>query len=268
MMDNDSRVLRVASAQIQVSTGISENLEAIVRKAKQAARIGAEIVLFPETALTGYSPAIGQSREAAEWPAIRAGLQHIAQFAAELGIWIVVGSDAWDGQAWRNRLLAYSSEGQAAAIYDKVHLTPDDILYYAPGKGYPLFEIKGIKIGLQICYDVRFPEGYRSLLSQGVEVVMQGFYAGGSNTWKTPVMAAHLRSRAAENGIFLVAANYAGPLQFVISQVVDPQGLLLAQANQDCEELIWADLELGSIANSFVRQDCLTRFRDEVFSEG
>ena len=72
-----------------------------------------------------------------------------------------------------------------------------------------------------------------------------------------------MRSRAAESGCFLVAANVAGPLQFVLSQIVDPSGLLLGRANQDREELITADLDLSLVGESMVRKDCLTRFKHE-----
>jgi len=261
--DDRTRKLRVSAAQIKIDEEIGENLERILGAVRRAAADGAEIVLLPETCLTGYSPNIGRGRDVREWPVIQEGLEAIARAASELGIWIALGTEAWDGEAWVNRLQVYSDEGQPVATYDKVHLTPDDTTYYKSGTGYAIFEMKGIKIGLQICYDVRFPEGYRALLAQGAEVILQAFYAAGADTWKLPVMGAHLRSRAAENGCFLVAANVAGPLQFVLSQIVDPSGLLLAQANQDREELVTADLDLSRVGESLVRKDCLTRFRDE-----
>jgi len=136
-----------------------------------------------------------------------------------------------------------------------------ELPYYRPGSAAPpVFCLDGVRAGLQICYDVRFPEGYRQQLAQGVEVVLQGFYGAGGDTWKVPVLAAHLRSRAAETGCFVVAANVAGPLQIVLSQIVDPLGLLLARANQDREEIITANLALQRVAESEIRRDYLTRF--------
>jgi len=260
---SESRTLTVAVAQIKVSEDIAANHVAILDATRGAAARGARVVLFPETALTGYSPAIGHGREPAEWPAIKACLAEMAALARELSIWVVVGSEVWTGDAWVNRLCAYSDGGKLAAVYDKVHLMRADRLHYRPGKHHTLFEIDGVRVGLQICYDARFPEGYRSLLHRGVEVILQGFYGAGGPTWKVPVLGAHLRSRAAESGCFVVAANVSGPLQIVHSQIVDPLGLLLVEAEEDREDLILADLHLARVAESEIRADYLTYHRAE-----
>ena len=259
-MPEDYPKLHVAAAQVTITERLAENLEVIRETMSRCAKDGVEIVVFPETALTGYSPTIGHGREAAEWPMIADALQGVGRLAGELGLGVVLGSESWDGKGWVNRLVAYSPTGQVVATYDKVHLTHADTSYYRPGTASALYEWKGIRIGLQICYDARFPEGYRDLLAQGAQVILQGFYGAGTGTWKVPVLAAHLRSRAAENGCFIVAANVAGPLQIVVSQIIDPLGLVLAQANQDCEEVITATLDLRRINDSEIRQDYLTRF--------
>lgn len=254
------RTLDVAAAQIRITAEVEENLTHILETMRHCAAEGVEAVVFPETALTGYSPNIGHGRKPTEWPRIEEGLDAISRLARELGLWVVVGSEAWEDGSWVNRLYVYSEGGELTATYDKVHLTNDDTRYYRPGARNVLLELKGIKVGLQICYDVRFPEGYRDLLAQGAEIIMQGFYGAGKDTWKVPVLAAHLRARAAENGCFVVAANVAGPLQIVVSQIIDPLGLVLAQANQDREEIIKARLDLDRIAESEIRRDYLTRF--------
>jgi len=261
-MAGDPRQLAVAAAQINLGSHIEDNLQRILWAMDASAQAGARVVVLPETALSGYSPAtrraIGQGRDPDEWPALRQGLDAIAQQSAERGLWTVVGSETWDGAAWVNRLYAFSPEGGVAATYDKVHLMAAEAPYYRPGSDVPtVFDIDGVRAGLQICYDARFPEGYRQLLAGGVEVVMQGFYGAGGDTWKVPVLEAHLRSRAAETGCFIVAANVAGPLQIVVSQIVDPIGLMLARANQDHEEIITATLALQHVAESEIRRDYL-----------
>jgi len=259
-MPDDPRTLRVAAAQIAVTEELETNLETILRITKRCAADHVDLVVFPETALTGYSPSIGHARHPNEWPEIQRCLQAVGELASELRIWVVLGSEARHEGNWVNRLYAHASDGQVVATYDKVHLTNADTRYYQPGAKNTVFELNGITVGMQICYDARFPEGYRSLLAQGVEIVVQGFYGAGGNTWKVPVLGAHLCSRAAETGCFVVASNVAGPLQIVVSQIVDPLGLVLAQANQDCEELITAKLSLNRIQDSEIRRDVLHRF--------
>jgi predicted amidohydrolase len=259
-MVQDTRRLRVAAAQIPIGAQLEENLGRILATMRSCAEQGVELVAFPETALTGYSPTIGHGRSPEEWPQIEAGLAAIGRLAQELRLAVAVGSEAWEGDAWVNRYYAYDASGALVGFYDKVHLTNDDTRYYRPGKGATVIELAGVRVGLQICYDARFPEGYRALLHQGVEVIVQGFYGAGTGTWKVPVLAAHLRSRAAESGCFVVASNVSGPLQIVVSQIVDPLGLVLAQANQDCEEVISAELVLDRIAASEIRRDYLSRF--------
>ena len=259
-MTEQGPILRIAAAQMHVTDDIAANVQRITVAIAQCAAKGSELVVFPETAVTGYSPAIGHGREADEWPAIRQGLRTIAQAAREAGLWIVVGSEAWEADAWWNRLYVYSDAGQLVATYDKVHLMEPDTHYYRPGTRQVVFEMRGITLGLQICYDARFPEGYRALLHRGAQVILQGFYGAGGDTWKVPVLGAHLVSRAAESGCFVVAANVAGPLQIVHSQIIDPLGLILARANQDREEIIYADLDIGRIQDSEIRRDYLTRF--------
>ncbi len=258
-MGSIARSLYVGAAQMTVSDLLANNLSQIVSAMSRGAARGLEVLVFPEAALTGYSPVVGRGRQPDDWQAISEALDRVAAKCAELGLWVALGSEAWTGDAWANRAYVFSDAGALAATYDKVHLTRSDRNYYVAGTGATAFDLRGIRVGLQICYDARFPEGYRELLHQGAEVILQGFYGAGGDTWKVPVLSAHLRSRAAESGCYVVACNVAGPLQIVTSQIVDPKGLILAEANQDCEELISAELDIAQVHASEIRQDYLRR---------
>ncbi len=256
------RTLYVGAAQIGVSGNVGENLDNILETIDASACQGIEVVVFPETCVSGYSPELGVQRRPQEWDNIQGAIETIQHRCAERGIWAVVGADTLMGSAWYNRAFAISSRGEIEAYYDKVHLTPGDVAYYTPGKNPAIFEINGIKVGLQICYDLRFPEGYRYLLDRGVQVIMQGFYGAGGDTWKVPVMGAHLVSRAAETGCFVVGCNVGNPLQIMRSAIIDPLGFALQIANQDNQEVIRAVLDMARIEDSSIRHDYMTRFRD------
>jgi len=249
--------LRVAAAQILVDDDVTGNRDRILRAIKECSRRECDAVVFPETALTGYSPAIGQGRDSGEWPEIQAALNAICDAAAAASMWVIVGSECWEDRRWWNRLYAISPDGRVSDTYDKAHLMAADRAYYTRGSRDTIIEIGGVRAGLQICYDVRFPEGYRELVARGAELVLQGFYGAGGNTWKVPVIEAHLVSRAAESGCFIVAANVANSLQIVRSMIVDPLGMVLARANQDYPEIIVADLNMARVGESEIRHDYL-----------
>ncbi|MEN6479407.1 MAG: nitrilase-related carbon-nitrogen hydrolase [Anaerolineales bacterium] len=253
--------LKVAAVQMPVSGDLMENCNTVLHAIEGCAELGVGLGVFPETALTGYAPALGHVRQVDDGERIAETLAVLADAAGKHGVGIVIGADALDQGAWVNRLYAYGRAGELLATYDKVHLTGDDRHYYRMGQDTRVFDFEGITCGLQICYDARFPEGYRTLLDQGAQVILQGFYGVGSGVWKVPVLDAHLRSRAAENGCFVVAANVAGPQQIVASQIIDPLGLLLASAEHDRIDLITADLDLARIEDSEIRADWETHFR-------
>jgi len=234
-MTSSAGSLYVGAAQVGISDSVTHNVRQITAAMARAAARGLELLVLPEAAVTGYSPSIGRGRQRDEWPSIVEGLSLVATKCAELGLWVAVGSEAWTGEAWANRTYVYSDLGELAATYDKVHLTRSDHDYYVPGARATVFDLRGVK------------------------VVLQGFYGAGGDTWKVPVLSAHLRSRAAENGCFVVACNVAGPLQIVASQIVDPLGLILAQANQDREEIISAEVDLSLVDASEIRQEYLRR---------
>jgi len=255
----------VGVAQLAFGGDVDENLIKITDTLSDCARQGIEVVVFPEACVSGYSPQLGVNRKPDEWNKIEKAIEAIQQKCAELGIWAIIGADTFAGSAWYNRAYAISSKGEIEAYYDKVHLTAGDVAYYAPGKYPTIFEIGGIKVGLQICYDLRFPEGYRYLLERGVQVVMQPFGAAGGDTWKVPIMGAHLISRAAETGCFVVACNAGSPLQMLHSVIIDPLGFILREANQDNQEILSAVLDMDRIDDSTIRQDCKTRFHELPF---
>ena len=93
-MPEDYPKLHVAAAQVTITERLAENLEVIRETMSRCAKDGVEIVVFPETALTGYSPTIGHGREATEWPMIADALQGVGRFAGELGLGVVLGSES------------------------------------------------------------------------------------------------------------------------------------------------------------------------------
>jgi len=106
---------------------------------------------------------------------------------------------------------------------------------------------------------MRYPETWRLLRLKGAQVILHPVHGAGADAWKVPVLEGTLRCRAVENGLFIVSANCAGPIQIVASAIVDGRGLLLAQANREVEELITARIDFRRPRHTFERDrrtDC------------
>ena len=250
----------VAAVQLNSQEDLVANLSRVRHWAAQAAAAGAQAVAFPENfAFMGEE---AQRRELAErldgtfrGPIFSA----LAESAAKHGLWVFGGgmperSD--DPARPYNTQVVIDPRGALAATYRKVHLfdvtTPDGTSYResaatSAGSEAVSVEVCGVRIGLSICYDVRFPELYRRLVDQGarVAVVPAAFTVPtGKDHWH-----ALLRARAIENQIYVVAPaqhgkHPRGRQTYGKTLVVDPWGEVIAQCSEG-EGLVTANLDFG-----------------------
>ncbi len=136
-----------------------------------------------------------------------------------------------------NTLVMASPKGKIIGTYRKIHPFQSERDVFVGGNAATLFDIKGVKVGVEICYDVRFPEISRKLALAGAELILMpaAFPDPRSAHWDNLVMA-----RAIENQLFVAAANRVGPAfdgktYFGHSQVVDPWGVRLTRINSENE---------------------------------
>lgn len=258
-----TRNLRAAASQIFTTLDVDSNLKKMKSHLEEASRLGIEIVLFPECALSGYAP-IDSTEESFPYDSekLKDAADELQIAIRETGVAAIYGT-AWkiEGSRWVNRARVVDPMGDLAGEVDKVHLIGLDHEYFDPAKTLNPVEVLGVKIGIGICFDIRFPEVWRKLSRAGAEILFNPLAAHGGGTWKLPVMSAHFCSRAAENQRFLVAAN-SGPIQMAVSEIYDPAGSRLAAARAETEELVWADLPLGEFEEKGRRHlpdflDCL-----------
>lgn len=161
-----------------------------------------------------------------------------------------------------NAALACDERGEVLGVYRKTHIPayfPDEReggtgsyerMYFAPGPALPVFDWRGIRFGIQICYDRLFPEPSRVLALKGAEIIFMPICystysdpAHRAGIWDVP-----LRSRAYENGVFVVAANRVGQeglrSHLGRSMIVDTTGAIIAEAGGENEELLVAEIDL------------------------
>lgn len=238
--------MKVAVAQISCSLGDPEaNLRKVRDFSRRAKETAAELIVFPEMTDTGYSMRVIQEH-ASHW---KTGfVPRLQQTASELSIAIVCGVSERDKSSIYNSQVLVDANGNIVARYRKTHLYAvapvEEQTCFAPGDEFTTFSLADLQFGFSICYDLRFPELYRKLVTeQNVGVFLI------SSAWPFP-RDEHFRvlahARAIENQSYVIASNRVGKdddLWFCgNSVIIDPRGVIIAAASADREELIYADL--------------------------
>ena len=251
-------------ALFQSTTGIdpAANARALEQAIAEAAEGGAEILFTPEMSglLDRDSGRAGKNLRSEDEDEVLAALR---QAAHRHGIWLHIGSLAVlvEGGKVANRGFVIDREGQIRARYDKLHLFDVDLPtgeswresnVYSAGKGVVLVNGTPIgKLGLTICYDLRFPGLFARLAESGADVIAV------PAAFTVPTGKAHwhilLRARAIEAGLFVVAAAQVGRHEdgrqtFGHSLVIDPWGEVLLDMGEDCG-VGFADIDLKRISD-------------------
>lgn len=254
--------MRVAACQLNARDNRADNLRVARDLLARAAAAGADLAVLPE--FTDY---LGPDVPKAEsLDGEYAGF--FARAARELNMWVLAGSFHETGsidERSHNTAPLFDRAGGLAAAYRKIHLydvdIPGRVSYHesaivAPGDKTVVAEVEGVRLGLSICYDLRFPELYRRLAVDGgaqVIVVPAAFMMHtGRDHWEVL-----LRARAIENQCYVVAAAQIGDHEpgrtcFGRSMVIDPWGTIIAQA-PDTVGVTVADLDLDRLAK--IRQE-------------
>ncbi len=264
-----------AAVQMRSGTDPARNTAAFEDLVREAARSGAFYVQTPE--MTGAVVRDREARSLAFMPEERDGIAlAAARLSAELGIWLHVGSTAIvrpDGKL-ANRAMLFSPEGALVARYDKIHLFDVDLdngeswresAAYEPGGEAVIADIGVARLGLAICYDLRFPQMFRAEATAGAEVLT----VPAAFTRQTGEAHWHvlLRARAIENGAFVVAAAQGGLHEdgretFGHSLIVDPWGRILAEAAHASPGVVLAEIDTARSAEARARIPNLRNARD------
>ena len=247
-MSTPSSTVTVAAVQMVSGTEVAANLREAGHLIARAARAGARLVVLPE-----YFCIMGRSdrdKVAVREPDGNGPIQaFLADAAAKHGIWLAGGTvpiDAQQPDRVKNSTLVYDPQGKRVTRYDKIHLfafargeeSYDEARTIAPGRELATFDFQPaggprIKVGLSVCYDLRFPELYRALAPVDLILVPAAFTATtGRAHWETL-----LRARAIENLCYVLASAQGGRHEngratFGHSMLVDPWGKVIAMQDE------------------------------------
>ena len=258
--------MRVAAIQMRSGLTPEENLPVLNTLVREAASLGATYIQTPE--MTG-----AMQRDRLVF-AENLKLQHddlivraASKLAKELAITLHIGSTAIlrdDGKI-ANRAFVFAPNGSLQATYDKIHMFDVDLpngeswresATYTPGTEAVIADVGGVKLGLAICYDLRFAELFRTYAENGAHILA----LPAAFTQQTGEAHWHvlLRARAIETGSFVVAAAQGGTHDdgrrtFGYSLIIDPWGRIIAEKNNAEPGVIIADLDLAMVADARAR---------------
>ena len=253
--------MKIAALQMVSTPDVDQNCEAAQRLIAQAARDGAELVALPE-----YFCLMGRSERdklaIAEAPGDGPIQRMLALAAREHGVWLIGGTlpiRSADPERVLNANCVFAPDGTLAARYDKIHLFHydngreryDEGLAIRAGTVPTAFQAGALRVGLSVCYDLRFPELYRALMHPPCDLlsVPAAFtHITGLAHWELL-----LRARAVENQCYVIAAAQGGVHEngrrtFGHSMVVDPWGEVLGMLPEG-EGVVLAELDLARIAS-------------------
>ena len=259
------RLVKIAIGQFKVTQGDTRaNLNKMLEMTDQASDAGADLIVFPELAYTGYFLESYELQKLAE-PVDGPFVQQLCKKAKEKRIHIIAGyaeSGLVPGKMY-NSCVFVDDEGKVIENMQKFYAWGQEKLKFAEGKRLPVVETKLGKIGMLICYDVEYPEPARVEALKGAEIIVC------SAVWSIPAERrwhVDLAGNALFNLLYTVGSNPVGDDCCGASKIVGPDGEVRAQASGTDEEVLIHEIDLDEILEVRSRIPYMNDFKEELFS--
>ena len=274
--------MKVAALQLCASDDPTANLDMTLPMVQQAAEMGAQFIATPEVT-NCVSSSRRHQNDVLSLQERDETLAELRAAANQFGVWISVGSLALklpDENRFTNRSFLISPSGRIVAQYDKIHMfdvTLSETEQYRESDGYRpgdravIADTEFGKIGMTICYDIRFPHLFRGLAKSGASILLiPAAFARLTGRAHWEVL---LRARAIETGCFVIAAAQTGEHKTSLGQprktyghsmIVSPWGEILADAGED-QSIIYAELDLSLVESTRARVPSI--LSNQSFSE-
>ncbi len=245
--DSNSGKLRIASCQFPVSPNISENLQWIEKQMIEAKLKKADIIHFPECALSGYAGVDLESYENFNWDELYLATDSVMTLAKKFKLTVLLGSihRLSGNNKPHNSLYLISSTGELVDRYDKRFCTDGDLKFFTPGDHFVTFEINGVKCGILICFDLRFPELYREYKKLGVDLIFQSFHNArqGKGSIHPVIMPVTAQAYAGVNFFYMSLTNSSSPQSWPC-HFITPDGLIKNRSTLNVPEVLISDIDL------------------------
>lgn len=268
--------IKIATSQFSVSSNILQNKAKIIAQIKEAKEMGAQLIHFPEGSLSGYAGVDFESFAEFDWKKLYDSTQEIIQEAKNNNIWIILGSaHRLENYKPHNCLYIIDSNGFIVDRYDKMFCAgtdeenTEDLLHFSPGDHFSTFELSGIKCGVLICHEYRYPELYREYKKMDVEIMFHSYHAGNMTTTRQASMESEVGkenfvfnngktipeitmpstmiSYAANNYMWISCSNTSAKESCWASMTVRPDGIVVGKLDKNNDGTLITEIDTDKL---------------------
>ena len=236
--------MKVAAFQFHGSGDVKENLLAIERGIEKGSKENVRFLMTQECALCGYPPVERDRISSIDFEMVADAIARIKELAAKNNMYIGLGTIIPDNGIFFNSIALFSPHQENLASYSKRALWGWDAENFTRGISNGIYTIDELKIGIRICYEVRFPEYFRELFKEYVQIAFVSFcdISVKPDPRRYEIIKSHLVTRAVENAMYVISVNSIAKCQTAPTCLVDPDGNVLAVAPNDREYLLTFDM--------------------------
>jgi omega-amidase len=239
--------MKIAAFQFEGSDDIEKNLRAVKRGIAKAAEGNVRVLITQECALCGYPPIEIEKVAKINFRQAEQATRQIAQLAGKHQMYIGLGTilPDRDQNSYTNSILLISPDQEKYPVYHKRALWGWDRGNFTPGHEQGVYTIDQVKLGFRICFEVRFPEYFRELFRENVEIACVSFcdVEKEPNPERYELLKSHLMTRAVENAMYVLSVNSIWGHQTAPTCLISPDGEILESAPVNEEYLLTFEYE-------------------------
>lgn len=238
--------MKIGAYQFAVTGDVVNNTDLIIGAIRQAAEQQVRLLIFPECALTGYPPYDIPNSSQIDDQKVMESLTKIQKAVEHADMYVIVGTIIKNDEEYHNSAVIISPNNPME-MYHKRALFGWDADNFRPGIESGIFEIDGLKIGVRICFEVRFPEFFRELYREHTDLNIILFYdvSDHDNIERYDLIKSHIRTRAVENICHTLTVDTIKPFQTAPTGFYDRSGRILGELERNKSGLFVYDLEVN-----------------------
>jgi len=250
--------MKIGAFQFHGSDDIGENLRAIERGIKKSSKENVRLFMTQECAICGYPPIERDKVSSIDFETVANAVGRIKELAVENNMYIGLGTIIPENGKYFNSIALISPNQENPASYSKKALWGWDAENFTRGISSGIYTIDELKIGIRICYEVRFPEYFRELFKEEVRIAFVSFcdISSKPDPGRYGIIKSHLVTRAVENAMYVISVNSIAKHQTAPTCLIDPDGNVLTVAPSDREHIL--TLDLANPKSNFGREGRIT----------